>query len=147
MTYYYFMKKIFLLLLLGCSYSFSFAQSFAEKEIRQIMDKSAKDWSEGSIDKFMTAYWNNDSVMYVGGNKIAYGYQHMLAAYKKSFPDTAAMGKLAFDLLDVRELSAEYYLVTGKFLLTRTIGNASGMFTVLFRKINGKWLIVYDHSS
>jgi hypothetical protein len=57
------------------------------------------------------------------------------------------MGKLAFDLLDVRELSAEYYLVTGKFLLTRTIGNASGMFTVLFRKINGKWLIVYDHSS
>jgi hypothetical protein len=90
------MKKIFLLLLLGCSYSFSFAQSFAEKEIRQIMDKSAKDWSEGSIDKFMTAYWNNDSVMYVGGNKIAYGYQHMLAAYKKIFPGYCCYGKTGF---------------------------------------------------
>ena len=111
------------------------------------MDKSAKDWSSGNIDKFMEAYWNNDSVMYVGGNKITYGYQNMLNAYKKSFPDTASMGKLTFDLLDIRKLSEEYYLVTGNFFLTRTVGNAKGIFTVFFRKIMGKWLIVYDHSS
>ena len=141
------MKRTVLLLLLAISFSRSFAQSFAEKTIREVMDKSAKDWSSGNIDKFMEAYWNNDSVMYVGGNKITYGYQNMLNAYKKSFPDTASMGKLTFDLLDIRKLSEEYYLVTGNFFLTRTVGNAKGIFTVLFRKIMGKWLIVYDHSS
>lgn len=141
------MKRIVCLLFLLASVSCSVAQSFAEKEIRDIMDKSAKNWSGGKIDEFMKSYWNSDSVMYVGGNKITYGYHNMLDAYKRAFPDTASMGRLAFDLIDVRELSRDYFLVTGKFFLTRTIGNANGVFTVLFRKINGKWLIVYDHSS
>ena len=141
------MKRIILILILIIPYSFSFAQSFAEKEIRRIMDQTAKDWSSGNIDEFMKGYWNSDSVMYVGGNKITYGYQNIISAYKRSFPDTAAMGKLAFELLDVRDLSPEYYLVTGRFFLTRTFGDAKGVFTLLFRKINGRWLIVYDHSS
>jgi hypothetical protein len=141
------MKKLLLLLFLVVSITFSFAQSFAEKEIRDYMDKSASDWSSGNLDEFMTGYWNNDSVKYIGGRKITYGYQNILNAYKRSFPDTAAMGKLRFELLHVKELSPEYYMVTGKYFLTRTAGNAQGMFTLLFRKINGKWLIVYDHSS
>jgi hypothetical protein len=141
------MKKLLFLLILVVPMSFSFAQSFAEKEIRNHMDKSAADWSSGNQEEFMTGYWNNDSVKYVGGSRITYGYQHILNAYKKSFPDTASMGKLRFELLHVKELSPEYYLVTGKYFLTRTAGNAQGMFTLLFRKINGKWLIVYDHSS
>ena len=111
------------------------------------MDKSARDWSSGNLEEFMTGYWNNDSVKYVGGSRITYGYQNILNAYKKSFPDTTSMGKLRFELLHVKELSPEYYMVTGKYFLTRTGGNAQGMFTLLFRKINGKWLIVYDHSS
>ena len=141
------MKRITLLIVLVTSFFFSFAQSFAEKEIRDIMDQTAKDWSAGNIDEFMKGYWNSDSVMYVGGGKITYGYQNILSAYKRSFPDTASMGKLVFELLDVRELSPQYYLVTGRFFLTRTAGNAKGVFTLLFRKINGRWLIVYDHSS
>ena len=127
--------------------SFSFAQSFAEKEIRDYMDKSARDWNSGDLDEFMKGYLNSDSVMYIGGSKITYGYQNILNAYKKSFPDTAAMGTLRFELLHVKEVSPEYYMVTGKYFLTRRAGNAQGMFTLLFRQIKGKWLIVYDHSS
>jgi uncharacterized protein (TIGR02246 family) len=141
------MKKVFLLILLLGSISISFAQSFAEKEIRDYMYKSAKDWSSGNLDEFMKGYWDSDSVMYIGGSKITYGYQNILNAYKRSFPDTASMGKLAFELINVKELSPEYYIVTGKYLLTRIAENANGMFTLLFRKINGRWLIVYDHSS
>ena len=141
------MKRLTFLLLFAGSFSVSLAQSFAEKQIRDVMDKSANDWSAGNIDEFMKSYWNSDSVMYVGTRNITYGYQNMLNAYKRSFPDTASMGKLTFNLVDIRELSPEYYLVTGKFFLARTVGNANGVFTVLFRKINGKWLIVYDHSS
>ena len=141
------MKRLLLLFLLAASFSTSFAQSFAEKEIRNVMDKTAKDWSSGNIEEFMKGYWNSDSVMYVGANKITYGYQNILNAYKRAFPDTASMGKLIFKLLGIRELSQEYYLVTGQFFLTRIAGNANGVFTLLFRKLNGKWLIVYDHSS
>ena len=79
--------------------------------------------------------------------KFTYGYKKTLANYKKNYPDTATMGKLTFTLIQVKQLSSEYFHVTGKYYLTRTIGDASGHFTLLFRKIKGKWVIISDHSS
>jgi hypothetical protein len=57
------------------------------------------------------------------------------------------MGKLDFDLLEVKRLSALYFFVVGKWRLTRSIGDLKGHFTLLFKKINNKWVIVADHSS
>jgi hypothetical protein len=47
----------------------------------------------------------------------------------------------------LKRLSKEYYHVTGKWFLKRSIGDLSGHFTLLFRKINNKWVIISDHSS
>jgi hypothetical protein len=35
----------------------------------------------------------------------------------------------------------------GKWMLQRSIGNLSGHYTLLLRKIRGQWKIVADHSS
>ncbi|MGN6164279.1 MAG: DUF4440 domain-containing protein, partial [Flavisolibacter sp.] len=64
-----------------------------------------------------------------------------------SYPDTTAIGQLSFDILQVKKLSDEYYYVVGKWMLQRTIGNLSGHYDLLLRKINGNWVIVADHSS
>ncbi|HEY2727693.1 MAG TPA: DUF4440 domain-containing protein, partial [Parafilimonas sp.] len=61
--------------------------------------------------------------------------------------DTAAMGKLSFNLLQLKQLSSEYYFVMGGWNLKRTAGDVGGYFTLLFKKINGKWLIIVDHTS
>ena len=57
------------------------------------------------------------------------------------------MGKLSFYIIDVKHLSPEYYFVVGKWFLQRTVGDLSGHFTLLFRKIKGRWYIIADHSS
>ncbi len=57
------------------------------------------------------------------------------------------MGQLSFDIIQVKELSAEYYFVVGEWMLKRTIGDLSGHYNLLMRKLNGKWVIVADHSS
>jgi ketosteroid isomerase-like protein len=45
-------------------------------------------------------------------------------------------------------ISKEAAFVIGKFFLTRPQkGDASGHFSLLWRKIKGQWLIVADHSS
>ncbi len=115
--------------------------------IQSAMDKQVIAWNNGDIDAFMQTYWNNDSLVFVGKNGPAYGWKTTLERYKKNYPDTAAMGKLQFTILQLKELSQEYYSVLGKWHLQRTIGNIEGYFTLLFRKINGKWLIVADHTS
>ena len=124
-----------------------FSQSGDETEVRNVLAKQNAAWNRGDVDAFMVGYWENDSLMFIGKSGVTYGYKNTLANYKRNYPDTTVMGKLTFTLIQVKQLSAEYFHVTGKYYLTRTIGDASGHFTLMFRKINGKWVIISDHSS
>jgi len=125
----------------------SFSQTKDEKTILKILDEQTAAWNNGDIDAFMQGYWKSDSLKFIGKNGITYGWTRTLNNYKKNYPDTAAMGKLHFDILSIKSLSPEYFHVIGKWNLQRSIGNLSGYFTLLFRKIQGKWVIIADHSS
>ena len=124
-----------------------FGQSRNETAISNILGTQASAWNRGDIEGFMKGYWENDSLMFIGKSGITYGWQQTLDNYKKNYPDTAAMGKLAFDIIYLKKLSGDYAYVVGKWMLNRSIGNLSGHFDILLRKIKGRWLIVADHSS
>jgi len=140
-------KLTVFLLLISCIGTLSFAQNADEIEIRNILSKQTKEWNDGNIPGFMETYWKSDSLMFVGKNGVTYGWQKTMDNYKKNYPDAVAMGKLQFELIDVRPLSAVYFFVIGKWHLTRSIGDIGGAFTLLIKKINNKWVIVADHSS
>lgn len=123
------------------------AQTNDETSIRQLLDQQTAAWNRGDIDRFMDGYWENDSLMFIGKSGVTYGWTNTLNNYKRGYPDTAAMGKLHFELLTVKRLSDEYYFVVGKWFLQRSIGNVGGHYNLLFRKIKGKWVIIADHSS
>lgn len=127
--------------------SFSFAQSKDETAIRSVLQAQENAWNAGRIEDFMHGYWKNDSLMFIGKSGITYGWQKTLDNYKKGYPDTTAMGKLSFQLLQIKPISNDYYFIVGKWHLQRSIGNVEGHFTLLFRKIKGEWVIVADHSS
>ena len=124
-----------------------FCQSGDETEVRNVLARQNAAWNRGDVEAFMVGYWENDSLMFIGKSGVTYGYKNTLANYKRNYPDTTVMGKLTFTLIQVKQLSPDYFHVTGKYYLTRTIGDASGHFTLMFRKINGKWVIISDHSS
>ena len=115
--------------------------------IKKILSDQSNAWNDGNIEAFMKSYWQNDSLMFIGKSGITYGWQKTLANYKKGYPDTTAMGKLSFDILQVKKLSGVYYFVVGKWFLKRSIGDIGGHFTLLLKKIENTWLIVADHSS
>jgi len=140
------MKSLLLAACLLCVCSL-FAQTNDEKAIRAVMDVQTNAWNNGNIPAFMETYWKSDSLVFIGKNGPNYGWQNTLDGYKKRYPDTVAMGKLRFDILQIRRLSPEYYFVIGNFYLQRSIGNLNGTFTLLFRKMSGHWVIVADHTS
>jgi ketosteroid isomerase-like protein len=117
------------------------------KKISNVLNKQSAAWNSGDIQRYMHGYWNNDSLQFIGKNGPVYGYTNTLARYKKSYPDTGAMGQLTFSELHFNKLSGKYYHVTGHWALERAAGNVGGYFTLLFRKIKGEWVIVADHSS
>ena len=142
------MKAKLLFFLVFFSISFlSRAQSKDEQQIRRLLVTQTESWNRGDIEGFMQTYWKSDSLMFIGKSGVKWGWQQTLNNYKKSYPDTTAMGKLSFDILQVKKLSDEYYYVVGKWMLQRTIGDLSGHYDLLLRKIKGNWVIVADHSS
>ena len=140
------MKRLLLIIFLLVNVPL-FSQTRNESAIRKILEEQTAAWNRGDIDDFMKGYWENDSLMFIGKSGVTYGWTNTLNNYKKGYPDTAAMGKLTFTLIQVKKLSKEYYHITGKWFLNRSIGDIGGHYTLLFRKINGRWVIISDHSS
>ena len=140
------MKQILFLILLLCGYVVN-AQSPDEKEIIKILKVQTQAWNRGDVEGFMQTYWKSDSLLFIGKNGVSRGWTSALNNYKKNYPDTAAMGHLDFDIIHVKKISADYAYLVGKWMLTRSIGNLSGHFDLLLRKIKGRWVIVADHSS
>ncbi|HWI93598.1 MAG TPA: hypothetical protein VNT20_20095 [Flavisolibacter sp.] len=138
------LKLLFLFLIMSVA---SYSQSKEENAIRQLLTVQTENWNKGDIEGFMQTYWKSDSLMFIGKSGVYFGWQETLNNYKKGYPDTTAMGKLSFDVIAVKKLSPEYYYVVGKWMLKRTIGDLSGHYDLLLRKINGKWYIIADHSS
>jgi len=54
---------------------------------------------------------------------------------------------LKFDIIEMRQWDRKTLQVIGKFTLVRESDSPTGHFTLLLRKIKGKWVIVSDHSS
>ena len=115
--------------------------------IRRVMDDQIVAWNSGDLEKFMDGYWQSDSLQFIGSKGIVYGWKPTLERYQKNYPDAAARGTLRFEILKIDLLGKDAAFVIGKFFLTRPqTGDASGYFTLLWRKIGGKWKIVTDHT-
>ena len=123
------------------------AQSSEEAAIRQLLQQQTAAWNKGDVEGFMQTYWKSDSLMFIGKSGVVWGWQQTLNNYKKGYPDTAAMGQLSFEIIQVKRLSMMYCYVVGKWMLKRSIGDISGHYDLLLRKIKGKWVIISDHSS
>ena len=141
------MKTILVLFFCGIFPCLCIAQSKDELAVRNILQQQTTSWNTGNIESFMQGYWHNDSLMFIGKSGITYGWQKTLDNYKKNYPDTSAMGKLDFMIIEMKKLSPLYYFVVGKWHLARTVGDLSGYFNLLFKKMGNTWHIITDHSS
>ena len=140
------MKIISVLSLFLILFTSAGAQTKDEMLIRSAMTEQTAAWNAGDMDRYMNTYWQSDSLMFIGRN-IEFGRNDVLKNYKKSYPDTAAMGKLDFELISLKRLSVLYYSVVGKWHLKRSAGDQKGAFTLLFKRIKNRWVIIQDHSS
>jgi len=115
--------------------------------VLKVLHTQEEAWNRGDIDAFMQGYWHSDSLVFVGKTAPVYGWQQTLDRYKRGYPDKAAMGQLTFTIIKVDVLDANNAFVLGGWHLKREKDEPGGYFTLWFRKINGAWVIVCDHTS
>jgi len=117
------------------------------EKIRKIFYQQQEDWNRGNIDAFMEAYWNSDELQFGGATGITRGWQKTLEQYKKSYPNKASMGQLTFQIKDMTRHSDQVVSLTGSWFLESKRDRPGGHFLLIWRKIQGDWKIVVDHTS
>ena len=120
----------------------------AQRAIVQVLTTQTAAWNRGDIPGFMQGYWHSDSLVFLGRKGPTYGWQPTLANYEKNYPDAAAMGQLDFSGLRVSLLAPGAAQVVGHWHLARpAAGDVQGSFLLVLREIDGKWLVVADHTN
>ena len=125
-----------------------FADS-SEQAIRRILRDQVQAWNGHDIDAFMNGYEDSPNTVFIG-KTVQRGYEAVRRRYHDQYSTPEKMGKLRFSDLSVNLLGADYASVTGAFHLTRPVtagGNASGLFSLLFRRSAAGWKIILDHTS
>ncbi|WP_299120286.1 nuclear transport factor 2 family protein [uncultured Winogradskyella sp.] len=121
-------------------------QASAEAGIRLVMEAQEIAWNKHDLEGFMEGYWKSDSLKFYGSNGLTKGWQNTLDNYKKGYPTKAESGILNFVINDISKIEGDNYWVMGEYHLKRQVGDADGVFIIIFKKINGDWKIVADMS-
>jgi ketosteroid isomerase-like protein len=117
--------------------------------IRKVLDAQMEAWNRGDVTTFMQGYDNAATTTFVG-KTVAHGYANVLARYQKNFGSHEKMGTLNFTDIEITPLDPQISTVTGRYHLARTSsggGDASGIFSLVFKKTPAGWKIVLDHTS
>jgi ketosteroid isomerase-like protein len=136
--------KLFLLNVLA------FGAAAQESEIRTLLTTQQDAWNRGDLVAFMEAYENSPGIAFVGQTGVRHGYREILERYRSRYGTSEAMGQLRYTILEFDALGDGFARLIGKFELQRTAaggGNASGYFTLIFRKTPKGWKIIHDHTS
>ena len=134
-------------------------QARARKEIGELLAKQAADWTKGDLDAFTAAY--ADDAVFVADDGVTHGREHVLARYRKRYPDGSAMGALTFEVVEVRDLWGQEVTplgdatpgnvhaasVVARWTLRRPgAADASGHTLLVLHRSLGAWRIVHDAS-
>ncbi len=128
----------------GCSSSPGFRPP--GEEIRSLLDAQDAAWNAGDVEGFMEGYWRSPDLTFSSGGKVTRGWETTLERYRTRYPDRAAMGRLTFSDLEITMLGRDGALVLGRWRLERD-QPVGGNFTLVLRLIDGRWLIIHDHTS
>ncbi|MEO1553140.1 MAG: nuclear transport factor 2 family protein [Pseudomonadota bacterium] len=115
-----------------------------EDRIRTVLSTQQEAWNSGDIDGFMQGYWTSSQLRFASGGDVTRGWQATRDRYHTNYSDLSLMGVLNFDRIETVMLGDDAAVVHGAWALQRVQDQPSGLFTLIFRQIDGEWKIVSD---
>lgn len=142
------MKTSFLLIVLTTLISCQTKTTETEDKqaVLNVIKLQEEAWSNNDLEGFMEGYWKSDSLKFYSNNGLTKGWQQILDNYKKGYPTKEHSGTLTFKINDISKIDDGSYWVMGEYFLKRDVGDANGVFLIVFKKIKGEWKIIADMS-
>ena len=135
------MKKLLFFLIIPL---INFGQGDLHK-IKEVLSKQESAWNQGDIYGFMLGYWRSDKLQFSSQDVTTYGWVNTYKKYQKNYPTNEKMGKLQFEMIDLKLTSDTTAIVNGKWeLIRKSSKSLAGGFMLTFQKFNNDWLIIKD---
>jgi hypothetical protein len=118
-----------------------------EREIQNLLDRSAASWNRGDLEGHLAD--NADSISFMTRNGPIVGKTRTADALRRSFfKDGKPVQQLRFERVTIRLLGRNHALVVGRFILE---GGGqpehSGWFSTIWERQAAGWRVIHDHSS
>jgi ketosteroid isomerase-like protein len=124
------------------------ARGSTKAAIAGVLDTQVEAWNRGDLKAFMEGYWKSSDLVFTSGGRVQRGWQTTLDRYRAAYGErTETMGRLMFTDLEVHELERESAWALGRWRLETDGELRGGVFSLVFRRIDGRWLIVHDHTT
>ena len=120
-----------------------------QREVSEMLARSARDWNRGDLAGFMSDYAHDSLTSYISGGHAQYGWQALYDRYQaRYFAPGMSRDSLLFEEVRVRPLAPPFAFATARFALRRGDSLvASGPYTLVLERRDGRWLILHDHTS
>lgn len=119
-----------------------------DTEVKAALDEQVQAWNRGDLEKAMTYYWNDPSMVWISKAGVQKGYQFVLDDFRKEFADRSKMGQYTYEPLYIETLSPDkvYYVFKWKIELNgkRLMGGVSSQ---VWKKIRNRWYVTAEHAS
>ena len=143
------MKKliVFAMLLLGLTGSAA-AQDGAETAIQKELDAMLVAWNKDDLDAHIAPY--ADSATWTTATGLLRGRAAIRETLVRSFlRGSDLVGELSFGKAEFRRLGPDAMMTNGSFRVGNLPSGKSidGQSTLIWKRIDGRWRILHDHSS
>lgn len=134
--------------LAACQKQAAATDSESIAQIRAVLDRQAEAWNRRDLEGFMEGYWNSPDLTFYSGATAVSGWETTINRYRGRYQSEGAeMGRLEFSDLRIELLGPGAAFVRGRWRLEMSSGEQGGLYTLVFRKLEGGWRIVHDHTS
>jgi uncharacterized protein (TIGR02246 family) len=119
-------------------------------DLERAMRDAEAAWNRGDLEAFASYYDDSPQTTFIGREVTRGGVKAIAERYRRGYPTREKMGTLTYSGLEMRPLADGVVLMIGRFALKRTPeagGDASGRFTLIWKKTPAGWKIVHDHTS
>ena len=116
-------------------------------QVAEMLDEQADAWNRADLEGFLDYYWRSADLTFSSAGRTHHGWEATRQRYLRRYPSAAEMGWVDFSDIEIQSLAADAALVIGRWRVTADAESSEGNFSLVVRRIDGRWLIVHDHTS
>jgi uncharacterized protein (TIGR02246 family) len=119
------------------------------KAVAAVLERQTQAWNRGDLEAFVSEY--AEDAAFVSPTGLTRGRQAVLDRYRKRYPDKAAMGTLALEIVETRLVPDDEGARSASIVARWTLAypdkpKAEGLTLLVLHRRGGGWAIVQDAS-